>query len=364
MALTIVLGAALLVVVGLLAFLLTRPKESNNTDLLLLKQQMENLRDNIDSSSKLVHQQMSDLRKSMEEGSRASTKILGDRLDNAARVVSEVQKSLGRMEEQTKNIFEVGKDISRLNDILRSPKLRGSMGELFLGDLLAQVLPRDKYELQYGFKNGQKVDAIIRSAQGLIAIDSKFPLENFVKILQLKDEEEKKSARKVFLQDVKKHIDAIAQKYILPDEGTLDFALMYVPAENVYYEIILKHEATDKDLLRYAQENRVFPVSPNSFYAYLQTIAVGFKGMQLQEGIRVVQDNIARLKGDFKKFTDDFTLVGKHLSNARGSYESADKRVQRLGEKLESLELEERREGSGLAGQEFRVLSGGQDVKE
>lgn len=342
MVVTILLGIAFLIVAGLLVF--------------LLKQQMEHLRVNLDSSSKLVHQQMSDLRKTMEEGSRASTKVLGERLDNAARVVGEVQKSLGRMEEQTKNIFEVGKDISRLNDILRSPKLRGSLGELFLGDLLAQVLPREKYELQYAFKGGQKVDAIIRSAHGLIAIDSKFPLENFVRILQLKDEEEKKSARKLFLQDVKKHIDAIAQKYILPDEGTLDFALMYVPAENVYYEIILKNEATDKDLLRYAQECRVFPVSPNSFYAYLQTIALGFKGMQLQEGIRAVQDNIARMKGDFKKFADDFTLVGKHLSNARGSFESADKRFQRLGEKLETLELS----GSEGAGQELRVLPGGQ----
>ena len=360
MTLTILLGIALLAAIGVLLIVLSRPKQ--NSDVLLLKQQMEHLQGNIDTSSKLVHQQMSELtkslvdqlhssRKAMEEGSRESTKILGERLDNAARVVGEVQKSLGRMEEQTKNIFEVGKDISRLNDILRSPKLRGSLGELFLADLLAQVLPQEKFELQYAFKSGQKVDAVIRSAHGLIAIDSKFPLENFVRILELKDEEEKKAARKVFLQDVKKHIDSIAQKYILPDEGTLDFALMYVPAENVYYEIILRHEATDRDLLSYAQEKKIFPVSPNSFYAYLQTIAIGFKGMQLQEGIRAVQDNISRIKGDFKKFGDDFALVGKHLSNARGTFESADKRFQRLGERLDNLELEEK--------QELRLLPGG-----
>ncbi len=364
MTVTILLAIGLLASLGVLIFLLTRPKAADNTELLLLKQQIDHLKGNIDSSSKLVHQQMSDLtknlseelsrsREAMEKGSRESTKVLGERLDNAARVVGEVQKSLGRMEEQTKQIFDVGKDISKLNEILKSPKLRGSMGELFLADLLAQVLPKDCFELQYAFKSGQKVDAVIRSAHGLIAIDSKFPLENFVRILQMSEEEEKKAARKVFLQDVKKHIDAISQKYIVTDEGTLDFALMYVPAENVYYEIILKHEATERDLLGYAQEKRVFPVSPNSFYAYLQTIAVGFKGMQIQQGIRVVLDNITRIKGDFRKFGDDFALVGKHLSNARGSYESADKRMQRLGEKLENLDLEEK--------QELRVLAGGSE---
>ncbi len=349
MVVTIVLSVAVLALGAALIFVLFRPRQS--TEALLLKQQMEHLKENVDSSSKLVHQQMSELRKSMEEGSRESTKVLGDRLDNAARVVGEVQKSLGRMEEQTKKIFDVGKDISSLNDILRSPKLRGSLGELFLGDLLAQVLPQDRFEQQYRFKSGQVVDAVIKSSQGLICIDSKFPLENFVKILQLSDEEEKKAARKLFLADVKKHVDAIAQKYILPDEGTLDFAMMYVPAENVYYEIILKNEATEKDLLRYAQEKRVFPVSPNSFYAYLQTIAIGFKGIQMQEGIRAVLDNISRLKGDFRKFGEDFSLLGKHLGNANNAFASADKRFQRFGEKLDSLEIEEK--------QELRVLTGG-----
>jgi DNA recombination protein RmuC len=234
------------------------------------------------------------------------------------------------------------------------------LGELFLGDLLAQVLPQDRFEQQYRFKSGQVVDAVIRSSQGLISIDSKFPLENFVKILQLSDEEEKKAARRLFLTDVKKHVDAIAQKYILPDEGTLDFALMYVPAENVYYEIILKNEATEKDLMRYAQERRVFPVSPNSFYAYLQTIAIGFKGMQMQDGIRVVLDNIARLKGDFGKFGDDFALLGKHLGNAGNAFASADKKLQKFGDKLESLEMSGA-EGALTSGdkQELRVLTGG-----
>jgi len=359
MTLTVVLVISLLILTGFLIFVLIR---SRGTSELLLKQQMDHLRENVDSSSRLVHQQLSQLTKEVGDRLQENTKMMqeanrhvGDRLDNAARVVGEVQNRLGKMEESSLRIFEVGKDISRLQEILRAPKLRGSLGELFLGDLLAQVLPKDRFELQYGFKSGEKVDAIIRSAHGLIAIDSKFPLENFVRILETKSDEERKAARRVFLQDVKRHIDTISQKYILPDEGTLDFALMYIPAENVYYEIVLKNEGSEKDLLRYAQEKHVFPVSPNSFYAYLQTIAIGLKGMQLADGVREVLDDVSRVKREFEKFGEEFAKIGTHLTHARGSFESADKRFQRLGEKLGTLGLEGEQ-------QELRVLKGGEEV--
>ena len=354
MSLTIFLVIAVLGLTGVLLVVLMRPR---GTAELLLKQQMEHIRENVDSSSRLVHQQLGNLTKELGDRLQDNLKSfqeanrhVGDRLDNAARVVGEVQSRLGKMEEATLRVFEVGKDISRLQEILRTPKLRGSLGEMFLGDLLAQVLPKDRFELQFTFKSGEKVDAVIRSAHGLIPIDSKFPLENFVRILEGKTDEERKAARKTFLQDVKKHIDDIATKYILPDEETLDFALMYIPAENVYYEIVLKSEGTEKDILRYAQEKHVFPVSPNSFYAYLQTIAIGLKGMKLADGIREMLGHVARVKGDFARFGDDFIKVGTHLGHARGSFEAAEKRYQRLGEKLETLEL-------GETNQELRVIT-------
>ncbi len=354
---TILLGISLLIAIGLLVFVLVRPK---NTSELLLKQQLDHVRENVDSSSKLVHQQLSQLTKEVGDRLQENMKLMqesnrhvGDRLDNAARVVGEVQNRLGKMEEATKQVFEVGKDISKLQEILRAPKLRGSLGELFLGDLLAQVLPKNGFELQYLFKGGERVDAIIRSAQGLIAIDSKFPLENFARILSAEGEEERRVMRRTFLQDVKKHIDSISQKYIRPDEGTLDFALMYIPAENVYYEIILKNEDSEKDLLRYSQEKHVFPVSPNSFYAYLQTIAIGLKGMQLADGVREVLDHVARLRREFSKFGEDFAKVGTHMGHAQGSFDAADKRFQRLGERLESLGTDQ------AHGEELRVLKGG-----
>ena len=268
-----------------------------------------------------------------------STGDLNTRLDNAARVVQDVSKGLGSLSEATKKVFDVGKDIASLQEILRSPKLRGGLGELFLGDLLAQIFPPAHYALQHRFKSGEAVDAVIRLGQNLVPIDAKFPLENFKRVVETATEDEHKVAKKRFISDVKKHVDSIASKYILPDEGTLDFALMYIPAENVYYELIIKDEAvdTDKALLNYAFTKRVIPVSPNSFYAYLQTILLGLKGMHVEEQAQEILKSLERLSGDFEKFKADFELVGKHLTNTKSKYEDADKRLEKFGDRLQSL---------------------------
>jgi DNA recombination protein RmuC len=268
-----------------------------------------------------------------------STGDLNTRLDNAARAVQDVYKGLGSLSEATKKVFDVGKDIASLQEILRSPKLRGGLGELFLGDLLAQIFPPAHYTLQYRFKSGEAVDAAIRLGHNLVPIDAKFPLENFRRVVETATEEERKAAKRKFISDVKKHVDAIAGKYILPDEGTFDFALMYIPAENVYYELIIKDEAidTEKALLNYAFARRVIPVSPNSFYAYLQTILLGLKGMHVEEQAQEILKNLARLSGDFEKFRADFELVGKHLTNVKSKYDDADKRLGKFGDRLQSL---------------------------
>jgi len=268
-----------------------------------------------------------------------STGDLNSRLDNAARVVQEVSKGLGSLGEATQKIFLVGKDIASLQEILRSPKLRGGLGELFLGDLLAQIFPLSHYALQHRFKSGEAVDAVIKLGSSLVPVDAKFPLENFKSVVETATEEERRIARKKFIGDVKKHIDAISGKYILPDEGTFDFALMYIPAENVYYELIIKDEAidTEKGLLNYAFTKRVIPVSPNSFYAYLQTILLGLKGMHIEEQAQEILKSLARLSGDFDKFKSDFELLGKHLTNMKTKYDDADKRLEKFSYRLQSL---------------------------
>jgi len=345
----------------LLWLVLQSQRKTSDPAATLLQQEVQSLRgqltDAMLKSQTAVNQQLGQITSQVNaqlgqvtQQLQKSTGDLNARLDNAARVVQEVSKGLGSLSEATQKVFLVGKDIASLQEILRAPKLRGGLGELFLGDLLAQIFPPAHYTLQHRFKSGEAVDAAIRIGQNLVPVDAKFPLENFRRIVETASEEERKAAKRKFIADVKKHVDAIAGKYILPDEGTFDFALMYIPAENVYYELIIKDEAvdTDKGLLNYAFAKRVIPVSPNSFYAYLQTILLGLKGMHIGERAREILQDLARLSGDFRKFQDEFELVGKHLTNTKTRYDEADKRLAKFGDKLQSLsgaevEIEETR---------------------
>jgi DNA recombination protein RmuC len=244
-----------------------------------------------------------------------------------------LKEDIGKLSEATKQMLEVGKTISSLEDLLKPPKIRGGMGETFLEELLNQILPHNYFEFQHSFKNGDKVDAIIRLGGKMVPVDAKFPLEQFRNIIENSNEAERKLARRSFIRDVKKHIDDIANKYILPDEKTFDFALMYIPAENVYYEAVIKEE-DEEGLYSYALKKKVIPVSPNSFYAYLQVIIHGLKGMSIEAHAREIINHLERLKGDEKRFKDEFEVLGSHLSNARKKYEDADKLLNRFEEKL------------------------------
>jgi DNA recombination protein RmuC len=321
----------------------------NDQSWLLMQQQIDQLRVQfgqvLDNSTQLIQQQLGQMIGHVNERLRENSEILqqthqsvGQRLDNAARVVGNVQKSLGGLEEANRKIYEVGKDIASLQEILRSPKLRGGLGEFFLEDLLAQVLPPQHFTTQYCFRSGEKVDAVIKLGSSLVPVDSKFPLENFKRIIDTTVDGDQARAKRQFAADVRKHIDAIAAKYILPDEGTYDFALMYIPAENVYYEIIIKDDSTEeKSLSTYAMSKRVVPVSPNCFYAYLQAIVLGLKGMTIEQRAKEIIECLSRLQGDFTRFRDEFGLLGKHLGHAQSSYQSAEKRFEQFGQKLVSV---------------------------
>ncbi|MFB0564536.1 MAG: DNA recombination protein RmuC [Candidatus Aminicenantaceae bacterium] len=256
---------------------------------------------------------------------------------NIGTTLGDVKKDLGKMEEVTREVLETAKDISNLEDLLRAPKFRGGLGELVLGDLLAQTLSPAHYSLQYKFKSGEKVDAIIKIGQNLVPIDSKFPLENFKRYLQEEESKKKEVSKKRFFLDVKKHIDEIASKYILPDEGTYDFALMYIPAENIYYETILKDEnfGEMQSIFSYALRKRVIPVSPNSFFAYLQVIILGLKGLRIEDSALTIYRSLARLQGDLTRFKNDFQTLGSHLVNAKSKFDEADKRLGKFSDKFE-----------------------------
>jgi len=254
------------------------------------------------------------------------------RLEAAQKTTTEIHERLGKVDSAAAQMIASARDLSKLEQALKPPKARGGFGELLLENLLRDRLPRAAYEMQYGFSTGERVDSIVRAGDLVVPIDSKFPLDNYQRIVESDSDEARQLAERAFARDVKTHVDAIAAKYVRPDEGTSDFAFMYVPVEAVYYEIAC---GRTNAVLEYAHERRVFPVSPSTFTAYLQVIAFGLRGMQIEERAHEVMAYVADLSRDFERFVDDFDLVGKHLGNAQSKYTSAEKRLDRFAGKLE-----------------------------
>jgi len=276
-----------------------------------------------------INQRLDAMNQSLQNANSAINSSLG----NAANIFGSVQESLGKLTVSNQQIMEISKDISSLQELLRAPKLRGQIGEIFLENILAQVLPKEYFMIQYRFRAGEVVDAVIKLGERLVPVDAKFSLENFQKMANTEDETARNAVRKKFIQDIKNRIDEIASKYILPQENTYDFALMYIPAENVYYEIILKEE-----LYPYCLAKKVIPVSPNTIYAYLQVICLGLKGLKVEENAKQILKNLSMLSNEISKFRDDFELLGKHITNAHTKYEDSQRRLDRFSDKLLNIQ--------------------------
>ena len=261
----------------------------------------------------------------------AMTETMDRRLETAGKTTSAIHQQLGQLGQANAEILARANDLKKLEQALRPPKARGGFGELLLANLLRDRLPQDSYQLQYGFKTGERVDAVIH-VERLVPIDAKFPLDNFERLADAETDDERALHEKAFARDLRNHVDAIATKYIRPDEGTYDFALMYLPSEGVYYELVCGKTGA---LLKYAHEKRVFPVSPTTFTSQLQVIALGLKGMQIEQRAHEVMAYVAQLQGDFDRFRDDFQVVGKHIGNAQSKFAEAEKRLDRFDTKLE-----------------------------
>lgn len=257
-----------------------------------------------------------------------TTASLNERLDRAAQVVGSVQKEIGQ-------VAELGRSLRDMQDLLRSPKLRGNLGEQVLRDLLEAAFPREHVTMQYKFREGQVVDAILKTDKGLIPIDSKFPMENVAKALKAQNDEEHVSALHEFAKDVRKHIDSIAKKYILPAEGTVDFAIMYIPNEAVYYEL-MRHE---EDLMQHAERARVLPVSPNSFYYFLKVILMAMEGKRIEENIEEVRKLLTTIHTDSDHFAADLGVLTSHINNASGALGRVNTSFAKLTGKIEQVKL-------------------------
>jgi DNA recombination protein RmuC len=319
--LTVVLTLAVLGAIGALAYWLPRA--------------LSTLR--VDSAAQLaernaeMERRLQGLNETMDRRlAQLDTKV-DHRLESASKTTTQVHERLVKLDEANAQMLERAKELSRLEHALRPPKARGGFGELMLENLLRDRLPATAYSLQYGFKSGERVDAVIRVGS-LVPIDAKFPLDNFARLAEAQDTAERELHEKAFARDVKGHIDAIASKYIRPDEGTYEFAFMYLPSEAVYYELACGKTG---ELLKYAHERQIVPVSPSTFTAYLQMIVLGLKGMQIEEHAQEVMAYCAQLQKDFGRFKEDFDLVGTHLGRAQTKFVDADKRLDKFETKLD-----------------------------
>lgn len=296
---------ALLVVLFLIGFMLLVIKFFRD-DLKALRSSIDSTKDTINSSLTV------------------NTKDINDRLLRATEVIGELKREAGAFS-------EVSRSMKDLQDYLRSPKLRGNIGEMVLKDLISQMFPVSSYSLQYTFKSGSIVDAVIITDAGLLPIDSKFPMENFQKLMSATVKEEQETLRRSLARDIRAHITAISKKYILPEENTLDFALMYIPSESVFYEV-----ASSDKLMDFARNERVYPVSPNTLYAALQTILLSFEGKKVEQKAKEVFKIMRGIQKDFGKTSESMATLGGHLKSAYNKFSDVQTQFNSIGQKLSS----------------------------
>jgi DNA recombination protein RmuC len=261
--------------------------------------------------------------------SQAQT-AMSNELKNTREQINEIQKQLGQVQQAGQQMHETA---TKLENILGGTKTRGNFGETTLERLLEDCLPPSQYSKQYRFRSGEAADAVIHLRdRKLMVIDSKFPLDAFQRI-----EVEGDDARKEFVNAVKLHADSVAKKYIVPDEDTLEIALMFVPSEAVYYELLRSSDGRGLPVDAYCRSRKIIPVSPNTLYAHLSVISMGLRGMQIEENAKRLSANLAGLRKQMDTSREQFDRLGTHLKNAQQSYLEADKRLEKASNTLDSL---------------------------
>jgi len=265
--------------------------------------------------------------------------------------VGDVRERLGRLAEATKRLEEIGASVAELQELLKVPRMRGTLGEMWLEELLRQIFPAGLWETQHEFRSGERVDAVLRIGDRLVPVDSKFPLEACQRMLAA-DGTAADAERRAFRKSLRARIDEIADKYIRPDEGTYEFALMYVPAENVYYEAVIRGEEVEgaESLVAYALRRKVIPVSPNTFYAYLAAVLHGLKGLEVEREAQQILEALGGLRQQLARFEEANRLVGKHLEHAVRQYGDAERELARIRDRFETITGLTAGDGSRVSG--------------
>jgi DNA recombination protein RmuC len=304
-------------------------KSDENTVLL---EWLKDMKSSVERNADVLEKQLTDQRMSVEDQLKAQrvamtqqTKLIWERLDNASEVIRGVQKQMG-------GIQEFGSDIKDLSNILKSPKMRGGLGEQFLYEILGNLLPNDMFKTQHRFKDGCICDAVVFTEKGLIPIDSKFPMEKFKVMLTSDTPELRDKARKGFIVAVKDKVDEIASKYILPGEGTTDQAIMYIPSENVYYELIVN----TPEIEDYCKNKSVVMASPNTISYFLKVLLVAFQQHEMQKNADVILKSLATIRIEAEKFGGDLDVLEGHISDTYKSMDKIRNKFLRLFGKIEN----------------------------
>jgi DNA recombination protein RmuC len=346
----VVLIGVVIVVAGLVLWLVLQTSQEQKKSALLEGQLNELRRDlqTIGTAQAQSTGQMATIGQSVSQRLESVTKALQDGVSNSAQIATQGQtaianelkntrEQIGHIQKQLGEFQELGRGISSatksLVAVLGGAKTRGLLGEVTLGRLLEDSLPASQYATQYRFSSGEAADAVIfLRDKKLVAVDSKFPLDAFRRISAEGDE-----AKKAFATAVKGHADSIAKKYIVPNEGTLDLALMFVPSETVYYEMLMTLDSKGEALDSYCRGKNIIAVSPNTLYAHLCVIHLGLRGMQIEENAKRISAGLSGIQKNMSTFTDVFEKLGTHLKNAQQSYSDADKRLEKTQNTLDSL---------------------------
>ncbi|MBV9159586.1 MAG: DNA recombination protein RmuC [Candidatus Kaiserbacteria bacterium] len=333
---------------ALLAFVLLRPakKQEEGQSMLLLQQQMQDLSRAMDSKLGEGNRSMSEFMRSQTEQGRA---LMSTITKQVSEQLLEVVKGVSETKESTKQVFTIAEQLQNLERVLKNQKQRGNLGESSLELILSNVLP-GQYEPQYMFRDGEKVDFAVKTKDGIVPIDAKFPLENYVRCMDEIDDERRMLYQKEFKNDVKKRIDETA-KYIRPEEGTMPFAIMFIPSESIYYDLLNSDPSSglsSRDLIEYSyQKKNVLIASPTTFLAYLQTVLFGNQRAKIQETAKDIIKNVAELGRHLNAYQDAHNSLGKSLSAAVGHFEKSgkafkqiDKDVVRIAGESVGLQLE------------------------
>jgi DNA recombination protein RmuC len=327
----IIFGILILAVnAGILFFVLKKKPEAPKSDdsaMRLLLEQMNELNRTVDKKIGETNRTMTD---SMRNQFSESQKLV----DKFLREVTSMAEKVTRVEETGKQMVGFADQLQNLQDILKNPKQRGVLGEYYLETLLKNVLPPGSYQMQYGFKDGEIVDAIVRVKDKLIPVDSKFSLENYNRLAGEKNPVEKERLEKLFVGDLKNRI-LETSKYIRPSEGTMDFAFMFIPHEAIYYDLLVNKvgaitEDTDNLIQRAANKYKVIIVSPTSFLAYLQTVLQGLKAMQIEETAKDIVQRVGELGKHLKAYEDYHNKLGNNLATVINQYNFSGKELKKV----------------------------------